>query len=78
MAKSTLTQRISALSKNPRVTTLVIALGLCGLVAGASIYSGIRIRAAEAQNILANEQEMRANQLDIAATVGAPKDTLTS
>ena len=78
MAKSTLTQRISALSKNPRVTTLVIALGLCGLVAGASIYSGIRIRAAEAQNILANEQEMRANQLDVAATVGAPKDTLTS
>lgn len=78
MAKSTLTQRIPALSKNPRVTTLVIALGLCGLVAGASIYSGIRIRAAEAQNILANEQEMRANQLDIAATVGAPKDTLTS
>lgn len=78
MAKSTLTQRISALSKNPRVTTLGIALGLCGLVAGASIYSGIRIRAAEAQNILANEQEMRANQLDVAATVGAPKDTLTS
>ena len=78
MAKSTLTQRIPALSKSPRVTTLVIALGLCGLVAGASIYSGIRIRAAEAQNILANEQEMRANQLDIAATVGAPKDTLTS
>lgn len=78
MAKSTLTQRIPALSKNPRVTTLVIALGLCGLVAGTSIYSGIRIRAAEAQNILANEQEMRANQLDVAATVGAPKDTLTS
>ena len=79
MAKSTLTQRIpAALSKNPRVTTLVIALGLCGLIAGTSIYSGIRIRAAQAQNILANEQEMRANQLDIAATVGAPKDTLTS
>jgi hypothetical protein len=78
MAKSTLTQCIPALSKNPRVTTLVIALGLCGLVAGTSIYSGVRIRAAEAQNILANEQEMRANQLDIAATVGAPKDTVTS
>lgn len=64
---------LKSMLRNPRLPTLVVALGICGLVTCFSIYKGLHERAAlesTKAHDLATEQANRAEQLVLGATTG--------